>query len=432
MRILRRPITAPGAFTLVEMLVAMTASLILFGTVMTIFQMLSETVGRSRRAGRLDEDICGVITQLRQDLAGVTANKNANGLLCPVPSGVVDGYFEVIEGPNSDLWDNAGGIVNKALNPLPDRIVGDVDDMLFFTTRSVTNQPFTGKYGVQTTTSFDAEIAYFCRPTPNTSGPQLYTLYRRQLLILGSAPVAPFDSRGSMPFTTWADFYAQYDLSARRERINGRDYFYLNTANDLQRRRNRFGHDPWLNGFAPPNDWPISKVAPANPVLAFTGARQNEDTLVTNVISFDVRLLEPDPNACERIAPNTTKLQPGDRDYWIAGATNVTSSSTDIYVDLGYNRYAANNGAATVGWYFSGYGSVPGLRGDQVSACTYDTWTTYYTSNGNVDDNSGTGDSDEGAPYPHALPGVQITVRLYDPATKTIRQKTVTQLFRGP
>jgi hypothetical protein len=145
-----------------------------------------------------------------------------------------------------------------------------------------------------------------------------------------------------------------------------------------------------------------------------------------------VRLLEPDPNACERIAPNTTKLQPGDRDYWIAGATNVTSSSTDIYVDLGYNRYAANNGAATVGWYFSGYGSVPGLRGDQVSACTYDTWTTYYTSNGNVDDNSGTGDSDEGAPYPHALPGVQITVRLYDPATKTIRQKTVTQLFRGP
>jgi len=435
------------AFTLVEMLVAMTASLILFGAVMTIFQLLSETVGRSRRMGRLDEDLCGVTTQLQQDLAGVTANKDGNGLSSPVPAGIVDGYFEVIEGPSSDLWDNSAAVaVNKALNPLPNRIVGDVDDMLFFTTRSVGNDPFTGKFGNTNTTSFEAEVAYFCKPTPNTSNPQLYTLYRRQNLIIGAAAVAPFDSKGSMPFpglggpppaqpgqiqAGWLDFYDRYDLSVRRERINQIDYLYLNTANDLQRRRNRFAHDPVSNGFIPPADHGISGIDPSvNNCLSLSRARINEDSLLTNVIGFDVRLLEPDPSACERIAPDTTRLQPGDRDYWAAGAVNVTSAATNIFVDLGYNRYATNNNnPQSVSWYFSGYGAVSGLRGSASTSCTYDTWSTYYTENG-VDDDGFGGNENESSPYPYSLPGIQVTVRLYDASTKTIRQKTVTKLFK--
>jgi prepilin-type N-terminal cleavage/methylation domain-containing protein len=91
--------------TLVEMLVAMTASLILFGAVVTVFQILGDAVSRSRRTGRLDSDMCSLRLQLQQDLAGVTANKDTNGLLCEVDSGSVTGYFEFIEGPNNDLID---------------------------------------------------------------------------------------------------------------------------------------------------------------------------------------------------------------------------------------------------------------------------------------------------------------------------------------
>ena len=103
--------------TLVEMLVAMTASLILFGAVVTIFQILGDAVGKSRRAGRLESDLCSIRTRLQQDLGGATANRNADGLQAEGNSGSVSGYFEVIEGPNSDLLDySVSPAYNRATN----------------------------------------------------------------------------------------------------------------------------------------------------------------------------------------------------------------------------------------------------------------------------------------------------------------------------
>ena len=193
-----------------------------------------------------------------------------------------------------------------------------------------------GRLGSETITADSAEVAYFCRPTPNTSNPTLYTLYRRQLLIIGGYPRTPFSSAGTIAFTKnwgaswrdfWKDFYTNYDLSARRELLeNGTQVYVLNTLNDLQRRRNRFGHDPQFSG---PSALDLCPLIPnhVDNVLALDVPRQDEDVLATNVLAFDVRLL--DPEAKERQTGNTVRMQPGDRDYWTT-ITNLAHAPVEL------------------------------------------------------------------------------------------------------
>jgi hypothetical protein len=440
--------------TLIEMLVAMTASLILFGAVVTILQILGDAVSKSRRTGRLDSDMCSVRTRLQLDLAGVTANRDpSRGLEVEVDSGSVSGYFEVIEGPNSDLLDYSQVVVpadfpakvydrsTNAAGPTSnsnDRIVGDTDDLLFFTTSNVTLDPFMGKFGNDMITAEGAEVAYFCRPTPGTSNPTLYTLYRRQLLIIGSFPRAPFTSNGTMPFdsggpdarTNWNKFYNLYDLSARREN----NLLVLNTANDLQRRKNRFAHDPMCSG----GNQDILPLIPNHPdnVLALASPRQDEDVIVKNVLAFDVRLL--DPQAVERQAAATVPMQPGDELYWTTN--NSPATSTPVYGDLGFNAFyeyhnrVRGNVTAAPG-VFSGYGETGHrLLGTYMSPRTYDTWTTFYGTNNQDDDGVGgvtpAAENAERAPYREPLGGIQVIIRLYDPETKTVRQATISQSFK--
>ena len=434
-----------NGMTLIEMLVAMTASLILFGAVVTILQILGDAVGRSRRAGRLESDMCSVRTRLQLDLAGVTANRDANGLQVEVNSGSVSGYFEVIEGPNSDLLDySVNPAYDRSTNDAGpgadsnDRIVGDTDDLLFFTTRNVTLDPFMGRLGSETITADSAEVAYFCRPTPNTSNPTLYTLYRRQLLIIGGYPRSPFSSAGTMEFKKdwgaswrefWKDFYTNYDLSARRELLeNGTQVYVLNTLNDLQRRRNRFGHDPQFSG---PSALDLCPLIPnhVDNVLALDVPRQDEDVLATNVLAFDVRLL--DPEAVERQTASTLRMQPGDDDYWTPLASSVVSSNP-VYADLGFDAFAAFHGVANAPGAFAGYGrSAHCLRGTAKTSRTYDTWTSFYAANNKNDDSVGGVDDDaERAPYSKQLGGIQVTLRLYDSQTKSVKQATIRQSFK--
>lgn len=427
--------------TLVEMLVAMTASLILFGAVVTILQILGDAVGKSRRAGRLESDLCSIRTRLQQDLAGATANRDSRGLQTEVNSGSVSGYFEVIEGPNSDLLDYSvssppalDGAYDRATNvPGPtggsnDRIVGDADDLLFFTTRNVTLDPFVGKFGSETIDSEQAEVAYFCRPTPGTANPTLYTLYRRQLLIISGIPKAPFESDGSMPFTNWPNFYKLYDLSARREDLGmGSSRVVLNNANDLQRRRNRFAHDPECSG-ATVDLYPLIPNHPQN-VLTLADPRKDEDVLATNVLAFDVRLL--DPLAVERQGNATVRMQPGDQGYW--ARSNNMPTTAPVFADLGFNAFAVfHSGTAApgaFGWYGRAGHCLSG--NNNFLTRTYDTWTSFYAANGKDDDRrNGPDDPAERSPYSEPLGVVQVTIRLYDRETKTVKQATVKQSFQ--
>ena len=419
-----------SAFTLVEMLVATAATLILLGIVMTMFEILGEAVNESRTVGELEAQLRTVSTLLQQDLLGTSVNADSRGLTCPADSSTGNGYFEVIEGPNTDLWDSSGsGFDKSGTTPGPgnssdDRIVGDTDDLLFFTTQSISQEPFSGNFGINsTTTSADAEVVWFCKPTPNSSNPTLYTLYRRCLLVVGQFPESPFDSQGSKPYTS--DFFELYDLSARCEVSNGNQRMQLNTLQDLLLRRNRFAHYDFSMTDPP---FVLASVIATRPVLAFSGSRIGEDVLMTNVLSFDVRLL--DPTASERRL-GVTRLTPGDKDYW---AASLNSGSSPIYVDLGYN--SSNTTSTPANSDFSGYGmNNHRLQATKTTHRTWDTWSNSYTTNGIDDDlisdvnNISIDNSTESPPYPSQLQGIQITIRCYDPSSKKIRQTTVINSF---
>lgn len=430
-------------FTLIEMLVAMTASLILLGAVMTIFQILSETVRKSRQMGDLDSQICSFKGMILNDLAGVTARSTSLGLDCPADPATASGYFEIIEGPNSDLldysvtprYDRSGNVPGPTADS-NDRIVGDTDDLLFFTTQSVSGSPFYGKFDDATIESNQAEVAYFCRKTPGTANPTLYTLHRRQLLIVGSfsTPTPPFDSNSSQAFSVWGNnwgtFLDRYDLSVRLE--NGR--IILNGGGDLLTRRNRFAHAPSLSG----TNVSLTKLnlVPGSgvwSVLPLAGSRVGEDILLTNVLAFDVKVVDNKSDVRERRTTDTARLQPGDFGFWTIGSAAEILPLGDVCVDLGFNASRPNAITAVPWGYFSNYGSGTSthvLAGSAETNRTYDTWSLQYMTNNVSDDGNAVVDADEGPPYPAPLPGIQITLRLYEPSSKAIRQTTITQSFR--
>ena len=83
---------------------------------------------------------------------------------------------------------------------------------------------------------------------------------------------------------------------------------------------------------------------------------------------------------------------------------------------------------------FSGYGRLDHvLLGSATSSRTYDTWTSFYRTNNENDDNDVLNLSDDVAerpPYAEQLAGIQITLRLYDVGTRTVKQATITRSFR--
>ena len=129
--------TVPG-FTLIEILVATTLSLLLLGVVITMFGNVSESITESRAMLEAADRLRLAEERLHLDLIGATAIMN--------PPGRPDdnrGYFEYIEGP-ATLGTFIS--VNSEHRHPADQTVGDFDDILMFTTRS-SGRPFVGKFG---------------------------------------------------------------------------------------------------------------------------------------------------------------------------------------------------------------------------------------------------------------------------------------------
>lgn len=223
----------PTAFTLVEVLTATAITLMLLITVTTLFAFMAENVTHSRAAQEMHAALRGVQRQLELDLQGVTAKT-----LPPLNPADGMGYFEIVEGtcnffcgtrPGEPLFDG------RFLDPT----VGDHDDMLLFTTRSV-EEPFVGRHAALpggVATSRTAEVSWFMRGN---------VLYRRQLLVLPGAPI---------PFPPPSGFYANYDISVRQEggRLDRKAAgispmppvrLVPNSLGDLTNRENRYGHQP--------------------------------------------------------------------------------------------------------------------------------------------------------------------------------------------
>jgi hypothetical protein len=162
--------------------------------------------------------------------------------------------------------------------------------------------------------------------------------------------------------------------------------------------------------------------------LAFVGERKDEDVLTTNVLSFDVRLL--DPQAMERQTATTVRMQPGDESYWTTN--NNVANSNPVHVDLGFNAFAAFHEVGVAPGVFGGYGRAGHcLMGSPTTSRTFDTWTSFYAANNQDDDGNDDIDDDaEKAPYSNPLGGIQVVIRLYDPETKTVKQATITKSFK--
>ncbi len=204
---------------------------------------------------------------------------------------------------------------------------------------------------------------------------------------------------------------------------------------------------------------------------AYLGSRIAEDVILTNVLGFDIKVWDPGAPIVQNNTDTTIVLAPGDPGYpRPLQFGNWTPISYGAYVDLGYLNgqdppYVPLPGAPVPLFHHtgdprSGLSAATGLR-----ARVYDTWSLHYEYDGidqfgdnNMDlggngfddevrpfdvDGDGRNDFDQrpdgivddpgeretAPPYPAALRGIQIKIRVFEPDTRNIREVTVIQDF---
>jgi type II secretory pathway pseudopilin PulG len=303
----------------------------------------------------------------------------------------------------------------------------------------------------------------------------------------GSDPLLDLVARG---FTTYAAqieqlrlFQEAYDISVRLE--NGR--IVPNTLADLSRRENRFAHAP-NDTVTPastfPHQFPYNSgnvfnyyqpdpeediAINAGSLRRLVGERQNEDLVLDNVLAFDVQVFDPGAPLYQyggsiiQPSSSTAFTDPNSPNDAI-GQGVLTGFGA--YVDLGWNNGVNNNpeyvAAATapatlfqqerrLGWHPLDSVIYPSNSPFRGTPAVYDTWSTYYENDRvNQDDllygtttviDQGTNGLDENSingpddpleretspPYPYALRGVQVKLRIYEPESRQIRETTVTR-----
>ena len=356
-RLKTREIPKQGAFTLIELLIATTVTLLLVLAITQAFAVVGSTVTNSRATLEMAGQLRTLSNLLERDLQGVTTPaipwvQSAAGL----------GYLEIFDGPGSDI--DANGNLNPdvdELDPLPpalplDRSQGDVDDVLMCTVRN-DDDPFRGQIEGVEERSNSAEIAMWVgRSDLNQDGivdpEDMYaTLYRRTLLIRpdlnyddddfdgnpdGYLARFPANSLLTYNVTNATDllqmhtdlltFYNLNDVSVRFVRQeNGnqvRLFAIANTLGDLAWRQNRFCHDPILYRLTPANpltylpaaSLPFHFPFPLNieqtqiitPAIGSTyfgsvslknlvksGFQLGHDVALSNVRAFDIRCFDP-------------------------------------------------------------------------------------------------------------------------------------------
>jgi hypothetical protein len=368
--------------TLIEVMVSLAAAMVVLAAVISVLGMATKGIADSRSMIEVTNRLRSASVLLRNDLAGATSP----GLVWQKGE-AGNGYLEIVDGPSVDSNNGA------------DSLVGDFDDGFALTTRS-NNSPFVGKTASgNTITSPLAEVVWFLDQTPANirtyaDGIKVYNLHRRTFLICNNVPGVTGQFSGNIT-------QPQQDLSYR----NNGTATVPNSLGDLSVRKNRAFHNN-------------SNTVALTPVI-LSGDRQGEDIVLTNVLSFDVKVFDPTATVH---ANGNIGLVPGDQNY--NGGSNAGNGA---YVDLGKSI------GARFGTVFSGAKPVIGTPGQ-----TYDTWSFDYEYGGNYvngldDNNDGVVDDvnerQTMPPYPYALRGVQIKIRVYEPSSKQVREVTVEETF---
>lgn len=517
-RFAARHVRLRSGYTLIEILVSMALTLMLLMAVVQIFGSVSHSIANSRAALEMTDQLRAAQMTLQRDLEGVTVTMSP-----PRRPESGEGYFEYTEGPIGPATSIDTVAMNNDLDE-PDSTVGDIDDMLMFTTRT-RSTPFVGRLAGNAVESQEAEVAWFVRGR---------TLYRRVLLVLPNVTLTSPE----------AGFYNTNDISVRNS--HGGSNMAPNSLSDLTKPENRFAHrinnrfpyhphftydgsdivrsnwanlglpmlrecssSGWIAGAAlqAANLGTVGKFDawlnphPASGQNKDTGAlndydepntRLGEDVVLTNVIGFDVKAWDPTAIVL-LVTPTTTgqpyTLLPGDRGYMLKlreflnnpSGTGVVRVSQGAYVDLNYlcrvrdpnttllgptpdaSEVSAYCNDSQFGWAGNSASRVRGMEPivtaspapESYRSAVYDTWSTHYecdgidTDNRDGDNNDATG-VDEGTdgfdndgngvvddageleappPYPVPLRGIQVRIRVFEPASRQIREVTVVQDF---
>lgn len=437
-------------FTLVELLIAMALTLILVYAVARFFSFVGETVRDGRAQTEMGGQLRAAFLRLQQDFSEMTVR--VGGRIDP-GSGM--GCLELWEGiasdmdPNGDGVVNANGISDEAFrdpngDSKPDGLMlGDCDDILVMTVRSE-GEPYVGRmcqvipnsnpvqFTYSTIRSNLAEVIWFTTfKDLDNSGLWEPTepryLVRRQLLIISPDQLPP----GGLTAPPGQNFFHHNDISAHAVLDANWNFvgFATNSLGDLSRRENRFVHQNLANlnqnglrpnpiamgapdPTQPPNFMPNSMQLNVGTmgfafysldgILQFAG----EDKVLSNVMAFDVRVLDPfvplraDNADISQNTPTTDDdaqgvLSPGDPGYAFAVANNFPSYLNNppngigmgAYVDLWYNRSFGNNTAL---YQNSAYSWAPNVRSYTFNpnnpnlpvGSAWDTWTNAYEKDG--------------------------------------------------
>ena len=259
-----------SGYTLLEILVATTLTLILMYGVAAIFSQIGSLMSQTQNVMGMSNNLRSARNRLLDDLKCLTVPQ------LKAPSSNY-GFFSYVEG--------LGGCYNKILSNNPpepltpqatalnteaggaDTTVGDTDDILSFTAKAPAGKWFRGRFTKfekpnetntatwseyqQIIESEYAEIVWFVRGT---------TLYRRVLLIV---PDTALQERLA-DFETWENaqslslpktsegygFYRYFDVSVH---LDEQGHVVANTLSDLSNRKNRYGYwsspvlDPKVN-----------------------------------------------------------------------------------------------------------------------------------------------------------------------------------------
>lgn len=371
------------AVTLIELLVAIAATLVLMTAVTQVIDMLGSGMANNRATIEMMDQLRSVRQKLQSDLAGHTAQA-----LPWQDAETGGGYIEVIEGLKKDhpkFWPNN------------DNRFGDVDDVIALTVRSQ-GPPFISTTGISDDESYVAEVVWYLKRNQDAQPDEqvLYTLYRHVELV-GSNRVGGGDS-------------TEGELGK------------------LTMRENRWGPRSGQMPF---------DLNPDNLI------RRREDLVLTNVLSFDVKVWDPQAPIYADASNENRVMAPGDPGYTSGG----TVIGLGAYVDLSYLQEPSDSSTPTS--HFSSRPNPPTSGWNSFPVwVVWDTWPRFYERDGKdqdgdslvdegyngLDDDAINGVDDPGEletspPYSHPLRGIRVTIRIYEPASQQVRQLSVVQHF---
>jgi type II secretory pathway pseudopilin PulG len=469
-----------SAYTLVELLIALALSLLLLLGVAELFQHVGRTMNDTRSAMSASAHLNEVAMLLRQDLARISPTlatkpqriqESIDDITKTAPDDL-DGYLQIIEGPNRscDCVPPPDPLLVCVCHPYVDEngtrdfTVGDVDDIIGFTTDSsmlsrgwmsdVAATSYRGMIRGEIAERDNAEIVWFVRGN---------TLYRRVRLIdditrNGNTEQVFYDVAGTrFPIPSKENLdgitpaAGQFAIVEQDETNDGGPQRYdavedsegnivwttLLSHNDLARRARRFGHDGI--GLAS-NDFPHPLYKDQNAVWYYLRmptrdesdfwARQNVMFWKTKANSmFPPQPEIPDlweqphffPTVQDRKSGSLI-LEPNPSSNSLVGEDVVLTNvlSFDIKVWDSAAKAFVNLGEGTIGvddW--AGAGNQPELN-HPAGLRVWDSWTREYKKlDGTI----------EPPPYDKPLKAIQITIRCFDPSSRVIKQVTVVHRF---